>query len=193
MAEQENGRRGSGRKACSICRNPTAKALVDGALAGGDRPLAVYKKHGAALGVSQSAVYRHARNHLGPGKLSVDWLGDSMSGEVVADLAFLSRSFVAQRKAALERGDSQIAASEGRAAMTAMQNLLKIGIEDDSMSEKLEYSQRLVRSVQRAIRNRPQMGSEISSAARELDDEEMARDLDRLVDSAVDYNTKVAE
>jgi hypothetical protein len=176
---------------CSICSNPSARALIDGALLGGDRPIDAHRFHGEALGLSLSAVYRHARSHRPQHGLATLYVGDTPSGDLVADLAAQRRSHVAQRDAALARGDHTSASREGHEAAQLGLALLKTAFSDDDAAEGLRYHDHLVRSVKRATRNRPEFAIELAAAAREFKDEEIALGAEDLAKAAVRYHDHI--
>jgi len=172
---------------CSICSSAPARALIDGALLGGDRPIDAYRYHGEALGLSLSAVYRHARSHRPQTGFAATFVGDTLSGDLIADLAAQRRSHVEQRDAALARGDNTSASREGHEAAQLGLALLKSAFSDDEAAEALRYHDHLVRAVKRATRNRPEHALELAVAAREFKDEEMASHAEDLAAAAVRY------
>lgn len=173
---------------CSICTRPEARALIDGALLAGNRPIDAHRYHGEALGLSLSAVYRHARAHRPGSTLAASWLGDTTSGELVADLAAQRRSHTEQRERALKRGDTTAATREGHEAAALGLALLKVGIETDATAAALLNADRLTRATQRAARNRPGHARELSAAALELRFEDLADDAEALAVSAENFH-----
>ena len=76
---------------CSICSNPSARALIDGALLSGERPGRISDKYSESLGVSRSAIYRHSRGGHVKSKFTPSYLGDRTVGETITDLAAIAR------------------------------------------------------------------------------------------------------
>lgn len=172
---------------CTICTRPEARALIDGSLLAGNRPIDAYRFHGEALGLSLSATYRHARSHRPGTALAAAWLGDTTSGELVADLAAQRRSHTEQRERALKCGDTTAATREGHEAAALGLALLKVGIETDATAAALLNADRLTRATQRAARNRPAHARELAAAALELKFNELADDAEALAASADKY------
>jgi hypothetical protein len=172
---------------CSICSSPPARALIDGALLGGSKPIDAWRHHGEALGLSLSATYRHARAHRPATGLAQVWLGDTTSGDLVADLAAQRRSHTAQRDAAIARGDHTAAAREGHEAAQLGLALIKFGFDDDDAVEQLAYAGRILKALQRASRGRPDFALELAAAAREFKDEALAVDAEELATAANVY------
>jgi hypothetical protein len=122
---------------CTVCHNPAARALIDGALVAGERPMHVHRDYGDALGLSLSAVYRHARSHV-RSHLVPEYVGNVTSGELLADQAALARSLYAQHVAATEAGHHAAAARFGAEAGRVLRDLLSEGFdtEDDAQRRR---------------------------------------------------------
>ena len=172
---------------CTVCSKKAARALVDGSLAAGMTPIETFRAHGEGLGLSLSAVYRHARAHRPHSALSVKWLGDTPSGEIIADVSRLHRSHLEQREAAILRGDHTTASREGHEASTTGAALLKAGIEDHGTAEQLENHTQLQRILQRAALREVSITTTLAAAARELRFEDFATDFEQLAVAVADH------
>lgn len=172
---------------CTICSNRAARAVIDAALLSGERPSVIIRSYAENLGLSASAVYRHARSHRPQTTLATSWLGDSTTGDVVADVAAQRRSHTAERERALLRGDSSTASREGHEALAASLALLKLGIDSDDAAQGLATADHVIRAVQTATKRRPEFATELADAARELDYVDLADDADALAASATEY------
>jgi hypothetical protein len=172
---------------CTVCGTRATRDLVDAALLAGDRPADILRRYPDL--VSSSALYRHARAHKPVTALAVTWLGDTSSGDLIADLAAQRRSHIVQRDAALERGDSNSAAREGHEATSIALALLKSAFPDDTAAAQLAYADRITRATQRATRNRPEHADELAAAAAELEFADLAQDARDLAASARSFRS----
>lgn len=175
---------------CTICSNRAARAVIDSELLSGVRPSEIIRNYAENLSLSASAVYRHARAHRPQTTLATSWLGDSTTGDVVADVAAQRRSHTAERERALLRGDSSTASREGHEALAASLALLKLGIDSDDAARGLATHDHIVRAMQTATKRRPEFATEFAAAARELDYVDLAEDAEALAASATEYNTR---
>lgn len=125
---------------CSICSNPAARDVIDGALLAGMRPSHIHQRYGEALGVSLSATFRHARGHV-RSSLAPTFLGDATKGETIADLSALARSLYQQHIDAREAGQASASARFGGEARQAFSALLAAGVESESAAETWSFAE----------------------------------------------------
>ncbi|MDB5542579.1 MAG: hypothetical protein JWQ89_4306 [Devosia sp.] len=175
--------------ACSICRNPSAKALIDGAVLSGSTPIDAWRQHGEGLGISLAATYRHTNRHSARGIIAPNYLGDLTTGEVLADQAALVRSFIVQRSNALDRGDNATAAREGALAQNALTTLIKAGIPNEDAATTLHYFDKIGRTLQLRARQDPDALDALAAVADSVYDKELADDLRSVAQIGRDYNS----
>jgi hypothetical protein len=173
---------------CTICATRATRDLIDRALLGGDRPSEILRRYPDL--VSPASLYRHSRNHKPRNMLTPVWLGNTTSGELIADLAAQRRSHVAQRDLALERGDHGTATREGHEAGSLGLALLKAGVENDAAAQGFALYERLGRAVAYAIRARNEFGPELAAAANRAGDKELSEDLTALAAELGEHNPK---
>ena len=174
---------------CSICRLRSTRDVVNSALLAGVTPAEVLRRYGEELRLSGSAIYRHARSHRAANALSVTWVGaDTTSGEVVSDLAELRRNLFEQYRAQVERGADAAATRSAHEAHAVSATLLKAGVDSDEDVAGIRYSERILRAIQRAARNRPEFALEIAVAGHDLKDNEIAEDAESLLAAAIEFN-----
>jgi len=172
---------------CTVCANAPARALLEGALMSGNTPIQAWREHLEALNIGLSSVYRHIRAKHGKLPMVPTWIGDSTTGDIVADLSTLRASHLEERDRAIARGDHVTAAREGSAAQTAMATLLRAGVEDDTMGATVRYYEAISRAIGRASRNDPNHARALATAARELRLSDVADDADELAANITAY------
>lgn len=175
---------------CSICRDRGRRDLVDAALRAGDSPAELLRKYGSETVGSSSALYRHARSHLGQSPLTNRWASaDSTTGEVIADLGELRRALLDDFASARSRSGPSIAAARAaREAANVSQILIReFGSDDELLTKTARSRDELVRLIQRAAGAREGIASELAAIAATHGLTELAEDLQALEASAIAY------
>jgi hypothetical protein len=163
---------------CSICRDRDARATVNGLLARGARPSEIHAAHPSIA--SRSAMYRHAR-HAPRSPLTTRWVGASTSlAEAVGDLEDVRRALLLSFADAAERGADAAARGAAREIANLSAVLFKTGLDDADVREAITERERLVRTIYKATRNNVSVIEEIAAAARELNDDALAKEADDL-------------
>jgi hypothetical protein len=177
---------------CTICTNPSARALVNGALLAGTTPRDVFRFHGEALGVSQSALYRHARAHVRIGLVKPWRAADSTTGDVVSDMATMRRGLVQQFHDAAERGDSAASARAAHEAASISATLLKSDFESDKAVAYQVYVEALTDTLITAMRDRHELATELLAVAESLGHSSVVEDMQESMDFLETENKEYA-
>jgi hypothetical protein len=163
--------RAGGRK-CSVCSLPgNGRAVVEAEFSTGAGVRRVWQAVGQSMGLSESAVTRHKRYHMGDFALEVGIDSQDSYLDALSDKARIRRHAVKMADAAAARGDSLSFSRASREADRQDESIARIlGIDADDWHQTVGVLTFWQDALRRTIRTRPDFGDEFADAVDFLSD-----------------------